>query len=417
MCLSKKISFFIIFIIIYVSNDTLLFGTNKNPFFFYLQFVFLISAMVPLIFVRHSIQKNQIVLVIAFVFLNIGTMLVNFEIDIKYLYEIFVYVLSFLLVVSLDFDVFVYQYKKVMYILSVFSIVLFLVYYFAYGVVIKFPYIFNDADMKFYFFGLGFLPAFSSAIPRSYGIFREPGVYIIFLTLAILFELYYSNLKSQKRVFIYFLALLLTFSTAAYIIIAIIALVYMFYCFKNINNGFSHFKFLFLLAIVFVAVILIFGWDDISNTVFGKLDSSNSSRDSRIGSIVANFNIAKENFMTGKGWTYVIENFGEYAYRTGYNCGHNTNTLLKILAVHGVVYFMLSVYLIFRFWKKVSSSFFTSIILGVIFIIALSNEDLSVNSLIYVLMFYGITNGRSINLDEDCNTEFGSIRQHGQNSI
>ena len=172
MCLSKKISFFIIFIIIYVSNDTLLFGTNKNPFFFYLQFVFLISAMVPLIFVRHSIQKNQIVLVIAFVFLNIGTMLVNFEIDIKYLYDIFVYVLSFLLVVSLDFDVFVYQYKKVMYILSVFSIVLFLVYYFAYGVVIKFPYIFNDADMKFYFFGLGFLPAFSSAIPRSYGIFR-----------------------------------------------------------------------------------------------------------------------------------------------------------------------------------------------------------------------------------------------------
>ena len=408
----RKMPLFVVFIILYVSNDTLLFGTNKNQIFFYLQMAILASLLVVMLFMEHYVSRNQIIILLILTGFSLVSMIINLDINIKYFYEIFVFVLSLLIVSSIDVDSFLIAYQKILYVLDIASIILFLLFEFSYGNVLKFPYILNDSDLKYFYFGLGFLEDLPhSVIPRSYGIFREPGVYFVFLTLAIVFELFYFEGKSKKRLLVYFIALMLTFSTAAYIIMALIIPAYVFDLFRKKNVIIKNFSFLIPLVLVGFLFISYFGWDNISKVVFGKLGTSNSSVDSRFGSVITDINMASENLITGKGWTFVEKEFNNFSMSAGYGELHNTNTLLKMLALHGTFYFVLVLFLIHKFWYTISSSVGFAAILTIIYIVALSNEDLCVNPMVYILMFYGTSDCRR--KDEDSDNKFSPIRQHG----
>ena len=78
----------------------------------------------------------------------------------------------------------------------------------------------------------------------------------------------------------------------------------------------------------------------------------------------------------------------------------NTNTLLKIMSVYGIPYIMILVYCLYRFFKKYNSSFVALGLLA-IFSIILSNEDLIVNIVPYVLAFYGL---KSNSKQQYCNS-------------
>ena len=108
----RKMPLFVVFIILYVSNDTLLFGTNKNQIFFYLQMAILASLLVVMLFMEHYVSRNQIIILLILTGFSLVSMIINLDINIKYFYEIFVFVLSLLIVSSIDVDSFLMAYQK-----------------------------------------------------------------------------------------------------------------------------------------------------------------------------------------------------------------------------------------------------------------------------------------------------------------
>ena len=385
-----------VFILIYFSNDTLLFGTNKNESFLYI-YLLVLAVMVGYWFLKKpTFETKGLYLLLVLAFLNIVTMLVSGDGLLKYVYQIFILFSALIIANNLQIEDFIEKYNKIIFILSIGSIIIFILNLFFSSIVMLFPQIVNDADNVFYYMGFGFVnfPEYD-VFPRMYGIFREPGVYMIFLFLAILFEVLSEKEPSIKRSMVYIIAMLLTFSTAAYILIAAsVVLMLIKLSSDNSNSRKTRIFKVFLVSILVITVVVfIIGADIVFGKVFRKLYVENASAASRMGSIVTNLRIFYPKPIFGNGWLYLEENFEKLAHLYGYiGGGHNTNTLLKILAIYGIPYFTIMVIGMFSFWKKINRSLLLAIVVFVLWIIALSNEDLSVNILTYILVFYGFSN-------------------------
>lgn len=386
----------IIFLVLYVSNDTLLFGTNGNRLFFYAHIGILLLLFIYLFFNVKTLPRQTTALaIVLLVFIEI-TQLVNLDGEmIKYIYNCFIILFSMIFVMKINRDEFIIKYNKILYVLSVFSIFLFILAYFANSLVRFFPSIANENNLKYYFFGLGFLEKLKAGVlPRSYGIFREPGVYACFLILALVSELFMIKKLSVKRALAFSVATLLTFSTAAFVIFFVILTVFFWKSFFSMQKSGNKQKMLLLLtlAIVLTLVVCVIGFDRITDAVFGKLHVENSSRDSRFGSVEANIKMFGENPIFGKGWNFVEDKFNDFASQGNYKGDHNTNTFLKILALYGIFPFLIISIYLYIFFVRASNSTFMGLFLFVIWAITLSNEDLSVNIVLYILPFYGCSN-------------------------
>lgn len=394
---NSKGSLFILFTLLYVSNDTLLFGTNSNRLFFGIHIGILLIVFGYMLSKVKTINKNLALVTIVLVAFNWATQIINFDNGIiKYIYQSFLMLTVFLLVHKMKIQEFIHIYKKIMQVLAIASIILFFVSVFANPIIHIFPRVTNESDMAFSFFGLGFLEQLNyGAVPRSYGIFREPGVYTCFLILAIVFELFAEEQLSVKRVGVCFFAILLTFSTAAYIVLGITIIVYFLKCMqlkKFTEKQKNLFKLIIILSVVSAALMLMMETQTIIDAVFGKLYAENASRDSRFGAIGTNLRLFKRNPIFGNGWS-TVESLFESISRYGiYKGNSNTNTLLKFLAVYGMIPFAVVGIGIYRFFSMVEESKAYAILLSIIWFITLSNSDLSVNFILYTLPFYGWKN-------------------------
>ena len=143
-------------------------------------------------------------------------------------------------------------------------------------------------------------------------------------------------------------------------------------------------------SLVVVALLTFIGLDTTYQFVFGKLTGENDSLNSRFGSIAANFRIFLQNPVFGKGWSFVEDNFVAFAEQGVYSGDHNTNTFMKFLALYGIGPFVVALCLNFQFFKKVCKSAIWGVLITIIWVAAMSNEDLSVNILFYLLPMYAL---------------------------
>ena len=387
-----------VFILIYFSNDTLLFGTNKNDIFLYIHIMVLAVVAGYWFLKKPTFETKGLYLLLILAFLNIVTMLISGDGLLKYVYQIFIMFLALIIVNNIRLQDFAKHYNNVIFVLGIASIIIFFINMFFVSLVTVFPKVSNENDVVYYYMGLGFanIPEYAS-IPRMYGIFREPGVFMIFLVLALLFEILADKEPSIKRSAVYVVAMLLTFSTAAYILIAAsVVLMFTKLSADKINSRKTRIFKVFLASVLAIAVVIFFvGTEEIFKMVFRKLYIDNSSAASRMGSIETNLRIFYPKPIFGNGWSFLENNFERLANFYGYiDGGHNTNTLLKILAIYGIPYFSIVAIGMFNFWKRINRSLILGIIVFVLWIVALSNEDLSVNILTYILVFYGFSNLR-----------------------
>ena len=73
--------------------------------------------------------------------------------------------------------------------------------------------------------------------------------------------------------------------------------------------------------------------------------------------------------------------------------GSNTNTILKMYSVHGLIYTLIFSIGIFKFFEKEFSTMYKWIFL-ILFVMITSNEDFIFNTIIYIIMFYGFMKRR-----------------------
>ena len=287
----EKIYFVVIFLMIYCSQDTLLFGTNANTNLTeaakYLPFIFIII----LLFLNTHLKVKNLLVVVLMCMLLMLTCFVNGEELRNYVYRCAILIAAFLLV-EYNKSLFWEYYSKIMTFLCSWSIVTFVVNIIIPSIINIFPLIQNilGREYKTTFFSIISVET-KYIVSRNQGIFREPGVFAVFLVIAMINELKCGSNINVKRFIIYMITMLTTMSTAGYIILTAI-------CFYIISVR-KEFKYIrTIIMIMSVVIICLVGFTDIlqsDNIMWSKFQYGTNyygSWFSRLSSLIVNIEIA-----------------------------------------------------------------------------------------------------------------------------
>ncbi len=392
--------YLLIFLFIYISDDTLLFGTNANEAYTSFKYLFVMGAAVLLTIV--NILKGRRIPVRAFstlllmIFLIFITMIVNEDVRLGYFYKICLLLYGLAITQIMELKEFAIIFNKIITILAVASLVGYVIMIISPSILRLFPTILNTSNYKFYNAFIVLEPSFYSTTLRNYGIFREPGIYQMFLIMALLFQMFVVKKDSLMRYLIYIAAILTTLSTTGYIALGVVFLMFL------VNSGgLSRGKKYVLIIIFVVAFLLLFLFTDIfsfkmgsgySDSIFNKLvnPEDSSSGVARFASVTENIRIAFESHIFGVGLTTLSEKFPLYALAEyGRITTHNTNTLLIQFATHGFLYGSVWLWSYWHFAKRLNAKL--SIFVFAIIVILYMGENLTFSGFSSLFLMYGVT--------------------------
>ena len=392
-------NFITVFFLIYCSNDTLLFGTNKDARMVYVATIVLIIVGIlhffDILIKKIEFRPDLLLVALFLCVLSLTTMFINKDFnEEKYLYEIILIALAFIIITNIQIKCFLQMFFYVVCLLSVWSLVVFV--FKDYLVNIDFPLITNENEYTYKFCGLSFLPI--QTLSRNFGIFREPGVYQIYLNLAIIFGFSIKKLNVANFLVLAF-TVFTTKSTAGYILFAAICVFCLLLsCYRYEYKEYKK-TFISFLLIAFSAVLVGIFFDfyglrkTISDVILKIVDFDNPSFISRFEAFFRNILIWLKRPFFGVGFSFLINHYDEVLIPGMINISfHNTNTFLKILSLHGLIYFTFMLVGIYRFCNFLSKEKKgLAFILCIIVFLMFSNEDMTMNVLLYLMGMYFIT--------------------------
>lgn len=389
-------------ILIVVSDDTLWFGTNGNSNFEIIKYGVLLTTL-GILFLSNMMTMNlrgvqlPALLCMAMCALVLTTGIFNSDLRTGYFYKCCILVLSFLFVRKFEFEEFAKTFEKIMFFFAATSAFCTILATISKSLVASFPVFYNSAGTAFYNMLVCMITVPGETV-RNYGIFREPGVFQMFLMIGLLFYTYFGKEFKIYRFFVYLVALGLTYSTTGYIA-AIIYL--MLYIVKDTRKISDQKKKLATVALISVGLLFLLTRTDLLSAdgmVFDKF--SNMKRYTtvaRFASISANIEMWLQAPVFGKGLIYVNDTFPELSrMRYGYASTHNTNTLLCELATYGILYTAILVAGYTRLVKRMSERRIEQGLIGAALLVLMFGEKLTFSPIIYVLMFYGLSDRNHI---------------------
>jgi hypothetical protein len=260
------------------------------------------------------------------------------------------------------------------------------------GLVAKFPMVYNTKGIGFHFLGFSTVSSrLHYGMVRNYGIFREPGMFCVMLTVALINEILVLKQFRGKYILVYTAAMVTTFSTAGYIILAALYLYYLI-----VEKNAKH-RGRYIVLILAALVVLGTQTDLLSmeGAIFDKFTRGSNSYGSwlaRLRSLTQSIVIAVQNPVFGVG-RYAL--YDAILGSTGvYQAVDNTNTILIGFAAYGIPFGVILSWGCWAFVRKYSSNLFTALCLFVILLLALANEDMGQNILFYYLVFDGLCRNR-----------------------
>lgn len=386
-----------VFIIIYFSHNTLLFGTNDNALFALIHYAIIALFFIYLWFTKTTqfifIGKNIVTIL---TILSLLCMFCNLDFSLKYPFEILSLWIALLIVSRFSLNDFVRSSVRVLAFFSIISLIVYGISFLNFGLISTFPSVNYISGKQFYtVFGLcNIMHSYEYVFTRNFSIFREPGVYTIYLIVALLFILKLGDFKYKKIIIASFVvAILTTFSTAGYIILIMI---FVYYFLSRKKESFIS---ILLMFVIGLGVIYYVSTSDFIHVlVFDKMSGDNSSYNARLGSISTNIEMWLNNLgsiIFGNGFNYVETNYTRTSLNLGIYSTDNTNTLLKVLSVHGIIYFIAYLTMVIKTVGIFDKRIMARIILLFVFGAMLSNEDMIFDQYLYVLLLYGYVYGSS----------------------
>lgn len=389
----NKIKFILVCLLIIVSDDTVLFGTNIDNTFIVFKYTFLIALFSFLLFWeilnKTSFNLQQIFFAFLMFFCIIITAVLNDDYLNGYAYLAFLICVSIVLTRYINFAEFVFYFDKFMFFISCISLITFLIYFLNPTFLSFLPTVTNTANMNFHTVIFSNLIDYTGPL-RNFGAFREPGVYQLFLILALLFQIFCFKQVNIRHFIIYCIAILTTFSTTGYFALFLVII-----CYATMisNMTFKQKSMLLLFMILFFGVISIMLFnDDIFNLVFGKLFMSNSlSYTARMGGIFANLSMWEESPFFGSGLTIVGEQFSAQTfYSLGMGSQDNTNTYLFFLATFGCFFTAIFCWSYYKLICYLTCTKIEKICLILILLIIFAGEKLAFSFVVWILCLYAV---------------------------
>lgn len=221
---------------------------------------------------------------------------------------------------------------------------------------------------------------------RNFGCFEEPGVYQVYLCLAIMLTLF-SHQRNFRKTILFYLTMLTTLSTAGYIVACGILVAYLFDRSSGKIEG--KFKRNLLMCCLCVGIISIFvisnGGNVIDSRVFEKFQNlTNGSAFERFRAVAIAMNSFKSNFLLGCGW-------GKWS-QLYLNEGILTCTPLNWFAIYGFLYGIIANFGIYLACYQIANSRQSGLILLICFWMMIFSQDMAGNVIILCIILYAYNN-------------------------
>ncbi len=235
---------------------------------------------------------------------------------------------------------------------------------------------------------------------RNFGIFREPGVYQVFLNFAIMFELFFKKARANLLFLcLLYAGLISTFSPPGYIGGLFLGAAYMVGARKI---SYEHKKrFLVLLVVFIFSVAALFVFNDGFNTIVTesivKLVARESSFQGRLVAILANLEAWAERPFFGGGITYGLTGLAmqKMLYSFGYSTAHNTSTIGAYLAAFGFFFTLLYIALLIKLIARSGAGVVRDFIMFFVVMLSINTQLLIYSELLYMLLFLGFCKATS----------------------
>ncbi len=415
-----KLIILLYIILIITSKDTLLFGTNINRtaiwYGFMFQMIVLHVLTIYLLFEYYKLNYKSILIALLLMILIMVAGLNDNYFTLGYFYKMLLIIVSLLIASLKPISFFLVNYEKIVRVLALVSIVGYVSYLLFANLSALFPIVVNSGEMRFINLYVVMIPdyGFPGVLIRNWGIFREPGVFQIYLNMALLIQLFYLKKVSVKAVIIYIVAIITTYSTTGYFIMALMVMFYFFY--KQYRWNKSKLSIIiFLIASITIIytqfpTALSYGWHSVVSKLF---DLSNESTTARISSFNVNFYIFASSPLIGVGINQVNELYPQISMLlNGIMSKDNANMIFKNFATFGFVYGMIWLVALWRFCENFGNSISVRIIAYLSFLIIFSFQDMSWSFLPYILLFYGVNmhnNLESYTEPSNSNCEVGKL--------
>ncbi len=395
MTMSKRgmiFSTIVMLLFLICSAESLIVGTNASQIAWAIytkaHYVILCLLLARLMLVK-GVKINKlfpVVLVVLFTFINFifadGSNVLS-----TYLHICTVIINAWLIVQQFSFEKFATIFEKAIFVMAVYSLIVYAVALIAPQIIRSLPVIENIAGNRYYCAGLAIISKNglnSGTLFRSFGIFREPGMYQIFLNISFCIYLFYQKGTSILKIAIYILAVFSTISTTG--IAAMLSIFIIFTITSNVRR-----KWLivfFLLAAVVLLYSLTSQYDIFLNAITKIENQDDSSTVARLYSIVANLKIWLSYPILGSGMSINSQLFPRLIISaTGVDVADNTNTYMYILSCFGVVPFSIFILGLYRASKTIINK--GAILLLVVFLMLLAGENLLYSSFAWIFAFYG----------------------------
>lgn len=229
-------------------------------------------------------------------------------------------------------------------------------------------------------------------ILRNGAIFREPGVFMVFINIAFILDtLFLNNNLSIKKLILYVGCMVTTLSTAGLIILFLSYLLYLYNQKTNIKA--------FAIPAIFIGVCVYFliGSEELIGGIFGKFERGMDSGSvaGRITSLTIPARIMYHNPLFGVGAEQFRPEYIKYGQQMYHMLidpqGLATNTVLNAGAVYGIWFAIFIIYNYYRFSKLlVPRKSIQALYIFLLFMMMFSNESMFYSLIVYILIFYAI---------------------------
>lgn len=354
----------ILFILLFTSVDTILFGTNQNVLFNYIPRVISLLGIVALL-PKRRLKKDKTlfacIVMLLIVCLSNYIYSTDFGTTVS---RVLVILVAFSIVSSYSIKEFFNIYDTFMYLVSVITIFLYILTLMLPSFVRHLPTITNMANSKFYTCILSSISAESVNrvyIPRASGIFWEAGAFAIYLVTAIFYQLFVSDKIRISRLCVYLITLLLTFSTTGFIATAMLIFTF---TFTNKNKGKynSLIRFVALFLVIMIVGLFFLGSNTvIYQTLFGKIVNQESTALTRYASFIVPFRIVIDFPLLGVSAGRISDFMRSYALQPGLvgvlqASAMCTNTIAYQFGTYGFVMGMIFIFGTWKFTYKFSGN-------------------------------------------------------------
>lgn len=399
----KYINYIVIFILLYMSSS-----------FYGLAIPGRVNASILLIFSVITFLGNKksrninlkTLLFIIFAYISsIVTMLMNSEdVDNYLIFWVYLFV-AYIIYLSIDTTEFILIFNNIMFFLAVFSLI-------SFGILLLFPSVYQYVPMITNRVGLRVYNLFFSVARHSnyfnsnFGIFWEPGAYQTFLNLALFFELFIINNFNVKRILVFLVTIITTFSSTGYLAAMLLIFIYIIYdgkfiALRKIMNKRKKMSIMMLTFLIVVAIVFPYLPNNIKFKVFGKLKAifnpdlvksnpSYGSTTARINSIV----VPIFNFFKSPIYGVGFDNLTNSSINMGSN--FLTATPLNWFGLFGLPLGILFNICLWRWTNHVNANKFIKLFIFIFLVIIIISENYNRNSFFLAFLLHGFSSNKSI---------------------